>query len=318
MRAINGGFANFASPDNPARVYKRGQVVTIKYQRNNHGPGGFLRLTLVEPKHMMNKAMHAKNAFYYSCWGANPVPAKSTELGRDKYGFSFIGSDGEQHNHAKGYYVTNVKIPPVVPDGSYVLGWIWHGGIGDSVQGNAPQEPKPYGYFGDYHSCSYVQIKGGVALQRSYTPVFNNDMKQYSNEGCMSANDAPGVCVFEPCRVTGRYQKPRPFKDGKKPAPLTPENFGGKSPSGSTEKVDPKAGSGDPPSTGPHRRSTRCIAAGMRCWSQLASATQGGCRARTQYGAQPGACKMASCAYCKNRRRWKLCMNQNIKAVCGY
>lgn len=166
----------------------------MKYQRNNHGPGGFIRLTLVSPEKMMDKSEHEKNAFYYTCWGANPTEAGADELDRDQFGFTFIGSDGEQHGHAKGYYTMDVTIPPVIADGKYVLGWVWYGGMGGEIQGNFPQEPVTYGYFGDYWSCSYIDIQGGVELQSSYTPVFTNDMTQFSELGCMSANNAPAVC----------------------------------------------------------------------------------------------------------------------------
>lgn len=232
LRAIEGRYANYASSDTPAATYKRGQTVRMKYARNNHPPGGFIRLTLVSPDKMMSKAEHKKNAFYYTCWGANPVAAAAGEMDKDQFGFGLIGSDGEQHDHAKGYYVMDVKIPTVVPDGKYVLGWVWYGGTGGTLQGNFQQEPMPYGYFSDYWSCSFVEIQGGAALTSRHTPVFNNDMSQFSTEGCMSANDAPGVCSYEPCKVTGKYQSPRPFKDGAVPDDLTPENFGGVSPAG--------------------------------------------------------------------------------------
>lgn len=227
LRAIEGGFANYDSPDKPAAVYARGQTVRMKYQRNNHGPGGFIRLTLVSPDKMMDKSEHAKNAFYYTCWGANPAKAKPNELDRDRFGFSMIGSDGEQHDHAKGYYVMDVKIPPVVPDGKYVLGWVWYGGGGGLSEGNFQQEPTGGGYFGDYWSCSFIEIRGGQKLRNSYTPVFHNDMKKFSKEGCMSANNAPGICSYEPCYVTSYYQKPAPFADGTAPEALTPDHFAG-------------------------------------------------------------------------------------------
>lgn len=225
MRGIESGNVNFDSPDNPAAVYSRGQSVRMKYQRNNHGPGGFIRLTLVSPEKMMDKSEHEKNAFHYSCWGAHPTTATPDELGTDQYGFGLIGIDGEQHNQGPGYYTTDVTIPTVVPDGKYVLGWSWFGGIGSPIYSTEPQEPTTYGYFADYWSCSFVEIRGGDELQSFYTPVFNNDMSQFSDEGCMAANDEPGVCVYEPCLELGSYQKPRQFKDGNSPADLTPGNF---------------------------------------------------------------------------------------------
>ncbi|PXF39880.1 hypothetical protein BWQ96_10411 [Gracilariopsis chorda] len=187
----------------------------------------------------MEKAVHQHNAFHYSCWGANPVQASSDELEKDRYGFTFVGSDGEQHGAPKGYYTVDVTIPTCIPDGNYVMGWVWFGGTGGTkIERNEPQEPKPWGYFGDYWACSFVRVEGGDPLSASYQPVFQNDMSQYSEEGCMSANNMPGTCASEPCRVDGVYQKPRPFTEGRIPAPLTPDNFGGIKENSLTSPVD--------------------------------------------------------------------------------
>lgn len=226
MTALQPGFPPITSPDNPAASYSRGQTVTIKYQRNNHGPGGFVRHTLVPVNKMMDKAVHAKNAFQYSCWGADPVPAKKSELGRDRNGFSLVGGDGKLHDMPISYYTTNITIPDVIPDGVYVLGWVWFGGLGGSINHNVPDDPHPFGLFSDYWSCSFVQIKGGNALAQEYAPVFENNMKQFWKDGCMSANDAPGICVYEPCKDVAMIQYPKSFKNGRIPDALTPENFG--------------------------------------------------------------------------------------------
>lgn len=336
LRAINGGYSNHGSPDNPARVYRRGQTVLMKYARNNHGPGGFIRLTLVKPEDMMDKSKHAKNAFYYTCWGANPRRAASNELGKDKYGFSFIGSDAQQHAFPPGYYVMNVKIPTCVPDGKYVLGWVWYGGTGSPIVSEQQQEPKPWGYFGDYWSCSYIEIKGGVPLERECKPVFNNDMTKYSSEGCMSANDAPGKCTYEPCKVTGKYQKPKEFKDGNMPAPLTPAHFGAPSPGGRTSppRTDPPKTSA-PGTTGrtttgrttrpvtegapteqEKKKACKCIAVGARCWKKLAARTGGRCGMKTEITAQPAACRDACCGFCRGRLGNRFCQSDNVKSIC--
>lgn len=332
MRAIKGGYSNFNSPSKPAAVYRRGQTVTMKYQRNNHGPGGFIRLSLVKPEDMMNKKKHEENAFYYTCWGANPRRAASNERSKDRYGFSLIGSDSQQHAFPPGYYTMSVKIPTCIPDGKYVLGWVWFGGTGSPVTSEHQQEPKPWGYFSDYWSCSYIEIRGG-SLDSQCKPVFNNDMTRWSSEGCMSANDAPGVCSREPCKVTGRYQKPRPFKNGNSPSALKPEHFGG---------VSPRAG--PPPTTaGPRtsmRRSTmrstrattnggglseqqrkkacKCLFVGSRCWRKLAAKTGGRCGQRTNLLAQPSVCRDACCGFCRSKRSYRFCKGDNIRRVCGF
>lgn len=219
----NSNFPKVTRPELPAAVYERGEQVTIKYQRNNHGPGGFVRLSLVPVEKMMNKNVHEENAFHFSCWGSDPVKAKPNELGRDKQGFSLVGGDGKLHDGPISYYTTNIIIPRVIPDGDYVIGWVWYGGMGGSIQKNLPETPHETGLFADYWSCSFVKIEGGP-IEQSYTPVFVNAFKKFWAEGCNSANDHPGVCKYEPCIVPGKIQKPREFKNGT-PKPLKPQNF---------------------------------------------------------------------------------------------
>lgn len=225
LKAIQGGFANYDSPDKPAAVYRRGQRIRIKYQRNNHGPGGFVRLTLVAPRHMMNKTNHARNAFHWSCFGANVHVVRPREKLMDKWGFSLVGNDGRNHKLRRAYYLTYVRLPAVVPDGSYVLGWAWFGGTGGPVTANKVQKPSDRGYFGDYWSCSFIEVRGGVPLKGTHSRVFQNDMQQFSRKGCMSANDAPGVCTYEPCIEEAFYRRPHPFINGKKPPVLTERQF---------------------------------------------------------------------------------------------
>lgn len=220
------GRSPFTSPQRPAAVYKRGQRVTIKYQRNNHGPGGFVRHTLVPINKMMDKKAHENNAFHFGCWGADPVAAKPSEMGRDTLGFSLVGGDGKLHNLPISYYTTVITIPPVVPDGKYVLGWTWYGGIGGSIHKNLPRNPNPQGHFADYWSCSFVEIRGGEPVKQKYTPVFVPAYQKYWRGGCYSMNDRPGVCIYEPCRNKGSIMKPKEFQ-GKTPQPLTPQNFKG-------------------------------------------------------------------------------------------
>lgn len=173
----------------------------------------------------MDKKVHAKNAFHFSCWGANPVPAKSNELGSDRHGFSLVGGDGKLHDGKISYLTTNITIPTVIPDGVYVLGWVWYGGMGGSLTQNTPENPFRVGLFADYWSCSFIKIEGGSPLTQRYTPRFENDMKEYWPNGCMSANSRPGVCTYEPCRMEGKIQKPFEFKNGKVPKALKQSNF---------------------------------------------------------------------------------------------
>lgn len=166
----------------------------------------------------------------------------------------------------------------------------------------------------------------------------------------MSANDAPGVCSYEPCEVTGEYQKPKPFKNGNVPLDLTPENFGGsvdgavdppmigeETPAPPAEETSPPAEETAPPaeemSPPPqigdrdldeeimlvNKRSCRCLAVGDRCWKKLANLTNDYCEMKTAAEDQPAICRDSCCEYCASglrKSRW-LCGKDEIKAICG-
>jgi hypothetical protein len=93
--------------------------------------------------------------------------------------------------------------------------------------------------FGAYWSCSWIEIKGGQPLASSYTPVFVNDMSQYSDEGCASSVSSPHDGIVEPLNpvVDAVYMKPKGFQNGKVPEPLTPDLYGGQSPSTATPSM---------------------------------------------------------------------------------
>lgn len=95
---------------------------------------------------------------------------------------------------------------------------------------NTPKKPHPVGLFADYWSCSLVEIKGGVPLKSSFKPVFVNELNRVWKDGCNAANDAPGICTYEPCVVPGKLQKPKEFKNGKSPKSLTPKDLRDNSP----------------------------------------------------------------------------------------
>lgn len=285
---------------------------------------------------MMSKAAHARNAFSYNCFGATPVVADASEKIVDKWGFSIVGNDGADKPTA--YYASTVTIPDVIPDGKYVMGWIWYGGTGGPVS-NDPYTEEPYwkGFFGDYWSCAFVEISGGAPLASSYTPVFVNDMSKFSEEGCMSANDSPGVCIREPCVVEGTYMKPKPFKNDNVPDDLTPANFGGSdivsepreeveesvtpetSPTSpgvvvtpvpfvdggaaASSSVDLRAQEVEVPVSDPEfimrKQACDCLISGGSCDGKRAWKTGGSCLSRTKAEDQPSACKNACCEYCR-------------------
>lgn len=212
LRALRYAGANYYPPfadwpdwDTPnpqtAATYQRGQEVSIASSRNNHAPGGYIRLTLVPLDKMMSKEEHAKFAFHYSCWGSGVTVATEAENTRNEKGFSFTDADGDAHDLPKAYYTSMVTIPTHVPDGKYVLGWAWYGGLGsspDELTNDASSPPGRFGYMGLYWLCSWVEIKGGP-MTDSYTPVFVNDLPQFSDEGCPASVNTVEGCALAKC-----------------------------------------------------------------------------------------------------------------------
>lgn len=150
---------------------------------------GFVRLVLVPVDKMMDKKAHDKYAFHFLCMneGLHLCPDRS---------FDTCGNDAEGMAWHK-----EVEVPTSYPDGVYVFGWSWYGG-GDY---------RAMSFFGDYYSCSYVEIKGGVAVTEKYEP-------KWDGHKCVSSTDRLGVCWKEPCHVGRMYEmEPAEFKNGIKP-----------------------------------------------------------------------------------------------------
>ncbi|CAN8072578.1 unnamed protein product [Agarophyton chilense] len=183
---------------NPAQTWKRGDVVNIRWHRDNHDGTGFVRLVLVPVDKMMDKTAHDQYAFHFSCMneGLHRCSDRS---------FDTCGNDAEGMAWQK-----LVQVPTSYPDGVYVLGWSWYGG-GDY---------RAMSFFGDYYSCSFVEIKGGVAVTESYEP-------KWDGSTCVSATDRLGICWKEPCHVGRMYEmEPFEFKDGTKPQAIQRSWFG--------------------------------------------------------------------------------------------
>lgn len=301
-------------PNKPAATWERGQKVTVKYARNNHGPGGFHRLTIVPLKDAMDKDAHARNAFYESCWGAHFVEAKGEELAvKDRLGFSIIADDGLNKSIPAGYYKVDITVPDVIPDGDYYLGALWYGGTNTLLTGNAPQMPHHKSLFGEYWSCSFIKIKGGAALGASYTPKFVNDYSQFSEKGCMSSAGQPGEVVEEPSyNIPSDFRIPNRFQNGD-PAPITPANFGGVPPE------QPPSTKPTPPETGCSEKalmSCACIAGSSSgCFSVLAADTNS-CTAYSS--SQSGECVSSCCALCKETGdKYAACKDARTRDVCS-
>lgn len=172
----------------PREYYKitrlrRGRGLPVVYYRNNH-KGGFLRLSLVPIDQAMNHTAHRVNAFRTSCWSHGRVWCGRGVCGNDR---------------RRSRYKQTIKVPPVFPDGEYVLGFVWYGG----------------GYQqGDYYSCARVRVHGGVRLARTYRPVLTRTDKQGR---CLSSASAIGECAAEPCTRKQYLRTPAEWADGRRP-----------------------------------------------------------------------------------------------------
>ena len=156
----------------PVIVYRRGQDVSFSWARNTH-IGGFVRFALVPIKDRMRKDAHEKYSFHYTCYdsGKHKCPNGKGDVkercGTDRY------INGAQ-----------ARIPEVYPDGKYILGWSWFGGVENKKA-----------WFGDYWSCAHVEIRGGPFKSR-FKPKF---IVESGKEGCYAGVNKLGKCPVEPC-----------------------------------------------------------------------------------------------------------------------
>lgn len=213
-------------------------------------------------------------------------------------------------------------------DGDYVLGWVWFGGTGTPVQSNQQQEPWPYGFFSDYWSCSFVRIQGGGAVQDNCRPTFDNDMTRFSREGCMAANDRPGVCKYEPCKTMGRYQKPHVFKNGNPPL-LRSSYYGSGGDTGNKQNGNNNGGRGPRPQGPPPKKPARkpsspgkrvrgkgaclCISSSRKCSWMFTKNSNGQCKVGRRSRRQRIGCKRQCCNYCKKRKGDRVCRSSNVR-----
>lgn len=200
----NSNIAADADSTNPSATYMRGSFYRVVWARNNH-EGGFVRWSLVPINKMNDKNWHEKMAFHYSCWNVGRFNCNEFDFHRD------CNYDRENEAFSKMLY-----IPPIYPDGDYVLAFTWYGG------------GEKYGHFGDYYDCSYIRIQGGGPVQEAFTPEFAAGGGSMYEDGCDATVDRLGICWKEPCIPIRQTSKmvPAPFKDGSKPNPVLSAWYG--------------------------------------------------------------------------------------------
>lgn len=139
---------------------------------------------------------HASLTIEHGCWESGAArcrPGDWRMCGTDRLGFHFR---------------RKIVLPHVFPDGEYVLGMSWYGGVRDIVNG-----------FQDFYSCSYVRISGGgaVSKDRFYAkfkagpPMPNGKGVRYGK--CLASANRLGVCGWAGCKnVPAIYQLPAAIK----------------------------------------------------------------------------------------------------------
>lgn len=188
-------FRSDVNPDNPGIIVGRGQTFSVRINRNNH-KYGFARFSLVSVDDMYDWGKHEDGAFHYMCGDSYETPCTRANERRDCY------FDRSGH-----YYNQVVTAPTHAPDGVYVLGWAWYGGL-----------------FEDFFDCTYIEIRGGAPLTSSYTPTFDATNTETGEDGkCETTSNKLGVCTFKKCKRGGpiklKQQLPAQF-DGRSPSPI--------------------------------------------------------------------------------------------------
>lgn len=189
-------------PERPAEKWARGQRVTIQWAKNNHW-GGFIRIAIVPVEKMFDHVHQKRLALYFGCWQQNVRKCTANICGSDR-GMNLLQ--------------TQLVVPANIPDGVYVLAWVWFGGV-HFKQDN----PK----FPDYYSCSFIRISGGADLVHTYQPYFDADNGRGVPGTCRVGFTEPGKCTqAKQCERGPVYDTvPTEFQKGRKPGLITKEMY---------------------------------------------------------------------------------------------
>lgn len=184
--------------ENPEATWQRGQKVRIRWARNNHR-GGMIRMAIVPFEKIFDHGYHQRAAFYYGCWEQNEHKCDTTPCGKDKRNILFQ---------------REVTVPPMVPDGVYVLAWAWFGGLNFTEK---------VAKFADYYSCSFIRISGGIDQTDSFQPFFDagNDSGK-----CLTGNTELGTCTQQnQCFNKPVMDVPSVFQNGNKPPVISKDLY---------------------------------------------------------------------------------------------
>lgn len=139
-----------------------------------------MRWSLVPLWAASSKVYHARAAFHYACWSSGEfhcTPGSAEywrDCAEDRRGTAYRGG---------------LRIPPHLPDGEYVLGFVWYGGyVGDH-----------HSEYGDYYDCARVRVRGGVRQAGSFTPTWAPGRGEF-HDSCRASVNRVGTCWREPCK----------------------------------------------------------------------------------------------------------------------
>lgn len=194
------------------RTWRRKQVVTIKWTKNNHN-GGFVRFSFVKISDSFNASAHNHFAFYQGCWEQGKYDCKGRECGTDKRKHGFHRS---------------ITVPSNLPDGVYNFAFMWYGGV---------EYTRQFGKFPDYVSCAYIRVRGGARLTGSVRPYFKaGDTGDFNHHGkCFTSATQQDLCRKGCPKKKAFYDIPNGFKKGQRPARIFASEYlwaGGRSQEG--------------------------------------------------------------------------------------
>lgn len=187
------------SRDDPAVTWKRGETVRVTWAKNNHH-GGMIRIALVPVDKIWDRVWHEKMTLIHGCWDSGEYKCNNEED---------CGTDMDKRAFAR-----NVTIPSTFPNGDYVLGFVWYGGLYYNSR---------RGFFPDFYSCSHVRIFGGTTLGGQYKAFFEPGVGPKVRRGkCLTSSDRIGDCEISGCPKRKSFRAvPRIFREGG-PDPITP------------------------------------------------------------------------------------------------
>ena len=139
-----------------------------------------------------SKRSHDYYAFEYGCWSSGQTKCRGKEdCGSDRKGLK---------------YERTITVPKCLPDGVYIFGAVWFGGLEEEYRGTRR----------NYWSCSNIRIQGGSRMTKSCQPKF---IPGDDKDSCLANTDAVG----EPPRISRRRRVPRKFADGRRPKTILAE-----------------------------------------------------------------------------------------------